>query len=100
MAKKLTLSMDEAVIEAAKKYVEQQGISLSSYIESFLKNTTGISSHRKEKQHTSTPHMDKIRELRKKMRSEQEQKEYLSDLYNRKPYMKEWFEMKDQKYGY
>ena len=40
MAKKLTLSIDEAVIEAAKKYANKQGTSLSNMVENFLKSKT------------------------------------------------------------
>lgn len=43
---------------------------------------------------------DVIMEIQKRMRSPKEQEEYLQDLYARKPYMKEWFEMREQKYGY
>ena len=42
MNKKLTLSMDEAVIEAAKEYAQKKGRSLSSILENMLRVTTGL----------------------------------------------------------
>lgn len=41
MTTKLTLSLDAKVIEAAKKYSEKKGISLSKIIEEYLTKITG-----------------------------------------------------------
>ncbi len=48
MATKLTLSIDPKVIERAKKYSEQKGVSLSKLIEEYLQKITG-SAKRKSK---------------------------------------------------
>lgn len=37
MQSKLTLSIEQEVIEQAKEYAKQQGISLSRYVQEFLK---------------------------------------------------------------
>ncbi len=37
MQSKLTLSIEQEVIEQAKEYAKQQGISLSKYVQEFLK---------------------------------------------------------------
>ena len=102
MEKKLILSIDEAVLETAKAYVEKQGISLSRYVESYLKESTGAISKRKpeKKAKSKTPNVDAITEIQKRMRSPEEQEKYLQELYRRKPHMKELFEMLDKKYGY
>ena len=78
MAKKLTLSMDEAVIEAAKKYVSNQGISLSSYIENLLKATTATVSQKKTHPLSETPNVDEMSRILKEGRlspEESKQKE-------------------------
>lgn len=36
--------MSETVIESAKEYAHKQGVSLSSLVENYFKNATGISS--------------------------------------------------------
>lgn len=40
MGKKLTLSLDSKVIEAAKKYSEKKGTSISRLVEDYLKKIT------------------------------------------------------------
>lgn len=40
MGKKLTLSLDSKVIEAAKKYSEKKGTSISKLVEDYLKKIT------------------------------------------------------------
>lgn len=40
MASKLTLSLDPKVIEAAKKYSEKKGVSLSKLVEEYLAKLT------------------------------------------------------------
>lgn len=40
MDKKLTLSLDNSIIESAKKYAQLNNISLSKLIESYLKSLT------------------------------------------------------------
>lgn len=37
MARKLTLSLDEKVIDAAKRYSEKKGISISKLVEEYLR---------------------------------------------------------------
>lgn len=100
MAKKLTLSMDEAVIEAAKEYANKNGTSLSNMVENFFRNATQSATSKTKKNSSSTPHMDAIREIQKKRRTPQEEQQYLEDLYKRKPHMKEWFKIMDEKLGY
>ena len=41
MSTKLTLTIDETVIERAKKYAKSQGRSLSNLIEDYLKTVSG-----------------------------------------------------------
>ncbi|MEM1120773.1 MAG: DUF6364 family protein [Bacteroidota bacterium] len=48
MSAKLTLTVDKAVIEAAKKYAKTNGRSLSNIIEEYLKSLV----QRKEKENT------------------------------------------------
>jgi neutral trehalase len=48
MNTKLTLSLDAKVIEAAKKYAIEKGLSLSEAVEGYLKNLT-LSKHKTEK---------------------------------------------------
>lgn len=53
MATKLTLSLDSKIIEAAKKYSEKKGISLSKIVEEYLARITGpkiVSSKRSVKE--------------------------------------------------
>jgi hypothetical protein len=100
MAKKLTLSMDEAVIEAAKKYVEKQGVSLSSYIESLLKNTTGTSSQKRKKQTSATPNVDEMTRILEEGRlSPEESKRMEEEYFKRKPYMREYVKLLEEKHG-
>jgi len=40
MKKKLTLTLDDKVIESAKNYAEQESVSVSSLVENFLKVIT------------------------------------------------------------
>ena len=40
MTKKLTLTMEDKVINAAKKYAQKQGKSLSHLVENYLKSVT------------------------------------------------------------
>ena len=59
MAKKLTLSMNEAVIEAAKEYANAQGVSLSKFVENFLQKTTSYKPiDRPKSKDTDTPLTD------------------------------------------
>jgi hypothetical protein len=58
MGKKLTLSMDEAVIEEAKRYADRQGISLSNLVENLLKHSTGFVSTKKDRKASTTPLAD------------------------------------------
>lgn len=41
MSTKLTLTMEQSVIEQAKKYAKSQGVSLSSLIETYLRSVSG-----------------------------------------------------------
>lgn len=101
MGKKLTLSIDEAVIEAAKSYVDKQGISLSSYVESLLKKTTNTStdpSH-SEEQSPKTPITDKLQKIIENGRlTPEEMKRQEEEYYERKPYMKEVIEYLEKKH--
>ena len=82
MTKKLTLSIDEVVIDAAKAYAESQDTSLSNMAEIFFRNTTGVVPNKKpDSSKSENPHVDAMKELRKKMRSQEEQKKYLVGLY-------------------
>jgi hypothetical protein len=58
MGKKLTLSIDEAVITEAKRYADRQGISLSNLVENLLKHTTGIVAKRRDRKVSTTPLAD------------------------------------------
>ena len=49
MATKLTLTIDKAVIERAKRYAEKTGRSLSHLVESYLNNITKSEPDLKEK---------------------------------------------------
>ena len=51
MDKKLTLSLDQTVIESAKKYAKSNNVSLSKLIESYLATLT----NRKQKSSDITP---------------------------------------------
>ncbi|MDZ7847700.1 MAG: DUF6364 family protein [Owenweeksia sp.] len=48
MNTKLTLSLDKEVIEQAKAYAKERGMSLSKFVENFLKATSSQSSTRKK----------------------------------------------------
>ena len=48
MATKLTLTIDKAVIESAKKYAKSQGRSLSNLIEDYLKTVSGKAKEKDE----------------------------------------------------
>lgn len=47
MATKLTLSLDSKVIEAAKRYSEKKGTSISKMVEEYLRRIT-LSDHKKK----------------------------------------------------
>lgn len=103
MNKKLTLSMDEAVIEAAKEYAREKGTSLSSYLENILRNTTGLTkdNRSKYKKSSDTPLVDELIGIIENSRRSKEEKEaYEKDLYERKPYMKERMKYYNKKHGY
>lgn len=104
MNKKLTLSMDEAVIEAAKEYAQKKGKSLSSILENILITTTGLAPKKKKsntQKHSDTPLVDElISIIENNRRSKEEIEAYEKDLYERKPYMKERMEYYDKKHGY
>jgi len=101
MAKKLTLSIDEHVIEAAKDYANSQGISLSNLIENFLKGRTGVLGQKEkppEKSVSNTPLVDKIRQIQKRKKSPEQIKMFEKELYKRKPHMKEYATYLEEKY--
>lgn len=56
MNKKLTLSLDQAIIENAKKYAKSNNISLSKLIESYLSSLT----KRKKKSTEITPLVESL----------------------------------------
>ncbi len=56
MDKKLTLSLDQTVIEMAKSYAKSNGTSLSKLIESYLNNLT----IRDKKETTITPLVESL----------------------------------------
>lgn len=94
--------MSEAVIDSAKEYAQKQGVSLSSLVENFLKNTTGVVSKHSQKQppKSKTPITDElVRIIEKNQRTPEEIKAYEEDLYKRKPYMKELMEHYERKHG-
>ena len=102
MNKKLTLSMDEAVIEATKDYAEKKGRSLSSILENMLRTTTGLNQKNltKKDEVSDTPLVDELVEIIKNnQRSQEEIEAYEKDLYERKPYMKERMEYYNKKHG-
>ena len=101
MAKKLTLSMDEAVIEAAKKYAEEKGTSLSSMVENFFKSATGVNKKKKaiENPPTDTPIVDELERLINNRLSPEESKKSMEEYFRRKPYMKEYIEHLEKKHG-
>jgi hypothetical protein len=47
MASKLTLNIDPKVVEAAKKYSEKKGVSISKLVEQYLRKITGKQSVRR-----------------------------------------------------
>jgi len=48
MNAKLTLSLDKEVIERAKEYAKERGMSLSKFVENYLKATSSQASVKKE----------------------------------------------------
>ena len=102
MNKKLTLSMDEAVIEAAKEYAQKNGRSLSSILENMLRVTTGLRKPEKPKKQvfTDTPIVDKMTRILEEGRlSPEEAKKQEEEYYRRKPYMKEYINFLEEKHG-
>ena len=98
MAKKLTLSMDEVVIEAAKKYAHKNGTSLSNMVENFFKSAIGIKTKPEDKP-SDTPHVDELEKLINNRLSPKESKKGMEDYYKRKPYMKEVIMHLEEKHG-
>lgn len=101
MNKKLTLSMDEAVIEAAKEYAEKKGRSLSSILESMLRVTTGLKKPGKPEcqESSDTPIVDEMTKILEEGRlSPEEAKKQEEEYYRRKPHMKEYIKFLEEKH--
>lgn len=74
MNKKLTLSMDEAVIEAAKEYAQKNGTSLSKLMEKFLVRSMNYqSNYDPDREDSCTPLTDGLVGI---LKQEPELKEY------------------------
>lgn len=101
MNKKLTLSIDEAVVKAAKDYAQKNGTSLSNMVENFFRNATQpIEDNRNKPDNSSkTPLMNKIKMLRKNIRTPKEQEKYQQSLYDQKPDLKELISVIEKKHG-
>jgi len=95
--------MDEAVIEAAKKYAEEKGKSLSSILENMLRTTIGLKQKKslQEDKISDTPLVDELVGIIKKGKNSKEEIEaYEKELYQRKPYMKDRMEYYNKKHGW
>jgi len=80
MDTKLTLKLDQKVIEKAKVYARDQGISLSRMVEEYLESVTASSQPRP----TLTPVVEKLSGVLHLIDKEDERKAYrdhLSDKY-------------------
>jgi hypothetical protein len=63
---KLTLSVDEKVIAHAKRYAERNGTSVSSMVETYLAEVSGVNKRKARIDMASTPIVDSLRGILKK----------------------------------